>query len=211
MKLRAFLFTLISLLTLPAFSQTGPGGSNYPLTGAYVLTAPSGTCTGQTIEYVLVAGTVYTCQAGTWAELGGGGASGTVTAVVAGAGLAGGTITHTGTISLGDPNSQTITAQATAIAIPDNRDLHVYLNYTPTGASFNALPDGTVDGQMLFVSAAPADGSAAHTWNLDVPDGDNFSGVHIDGTAAAPPLGVTLMWIGGAWTAVDAPATTTFN
>ena len=45
--------------------------------------APSGSCSSPTISYVVYpAGTLYTCQNGTWAQVsGGGGGSGTVTSV----------------------------------------------------------------------------------------------------------------------------------
>src|ERR1017187_7274125 len=63
-----------------AFGQ----GSNYPISGIYVLSAPSGSCSGNVLEYVLVSGTIYSCQNGTWAQAGSGG-SGTVTVVSSGA------------------------------------------------------------------------------------------------------------------------------
>ena len=62
---------LLLLLVLPAAAQTvGPGWVNY------VTSAPSGACSnGEPLRSVIGLGTVYSCQSGTWAQVGGGAAS----------------------------------------------------------------------------------------------------------------------------------------
>lgn len=67
---------LLILSALFASAAFGQGGSGIP----QVLVAPSGACPGGNIAMLIPAGTIYTCQNGTWGALsGGGGGSGTVT------------------------------------------------------------------------------------------------------------------------------------
>lgn len=86
---------LVLLLAASAFAQFE---APYVI---YVTVAPSGACTSdQLMRVVRGSGAVYTCQSLTWAAVaGGGGGSGTVTQVNTGAGLTGGPITTSGTIS----------------------------------------------------------------------------------------------------------------
>jgi hypothetical protein len=59
-----------------AFSQTGPGTSNYGRGILYVTVAPSGSCASSaTIQYDYLTGTIYVCQNGVWTVSGGGVAS----------------------------------------------------------------------------------------------------------------------------------------
>lgn len=93
------LLLLALLLLLSNFGQTQTTGPGFVI---YVGSAPSGTCSsGAYQEDVIGLGTVYTCQSGTWTQIsGGGGGSGTVTSVICGTNLDGGTITTTGTCSV---------------------------------------------------------------------------------------------------------------
>jgi hypothetical protein len=70
---------LLLLLSCPLLAQTVQSG--YVI---YVTSAPSGSCSqNNRVRVVMGAGTVYTCQSGTWATVGGGGGgSGTVTSVL---------------------------------------------------------------------------------------------------------------------------------
>lgn len=79
--LRRFLISVLAaLLSASLYAQTGSGGGNYPIAGTYVISAPSGACATNVIEYVLTLGTLYSCQSGTWAQVtGGGGGSGVTT------------------------------------------------------------------------------------------------------------------------------------
>jgi hypothetical protein len=84
----------LALLLLPAMASaqvSGPGFVNY------VTSAPSGACSSNSqVQIVYGPGTIYACQSGIWANAGSGG-TGTVTSVICGTGLTGGTITTTGT------------------------------------------------------------------------------------------------------------------
>lgn len=144
---------------------------------------------------------------------GGGGGGGGVTSITADGGLTGGTITSTGTISLAGPNFQRITAQTTAIGIPDGRDLHVYLDYIPTVASANTLGNGQLSGQMAYIACNPGVGGGIAPWTIPVTNADSFSLVTLDKNGGAPPIGVILMWDSneGVWTVISATVGVSFT
>lgn len=74
--MKRLLWLLLLLAPSLQAQVVGPGFVNY------VTSAPSGACSqGAPMQVVMGLGTVYTCQSGTWATVGGGGA-GTVTSVL---------------------------------------------------------------------------------------------------------------------------------
>jgi trimeric autotransporter adhesin len=114
----------------------------------YVWSVPSGSC-GQNaqLEQVVGAGTVYTCQSGTWAQVSGGG-SGTITGVTAGTGLSGGGTSGTVTVNLTTPvtaaNGGTGVANTATLTLGTSNQNWATLgtgivkNTTTTGALTNA-------------------------------------------------------------------------
>ncbi len=75
MKKLLLLLVLLAMSLAMQAQVVGPGWVNY------VTSAPSGACSqGEPLRSVIGLGTVYSCQSGTWATVGGGG-SGTVTSV----------------------------------------------------------------------------------------------------------------------------------
>jgi hypothetical protein len=91
MKNRLLYLALLLSPMLASAQVSGPGFVNY------VTSAPSGACSSNSqVQIVYGPGTIYACQSGTWANAGSGG-TGTVTSVICGNGLTGGTITTTGT------------------------------------------------------------------------------------------------------------------
>lgn len=76
---------------------------------------------------------------------------------------------------------------------------NVYLNYAPARADNNNLPDGTVLGQIVNISANTT--YAAHTWGITA-DGDNWTNIALLNTQYA--AGVTLIWTSEGWSAVSA-------
>ncbi len=86
---------LFLILAFAMLSKIGHAQAGYIY---YVNTAPSGTCSkGSYQENVFGAGTIYSCQNGTWAQVGS--ASGSVTSIATTSPITGGTITGTGTIA----------------------------------------------------------------------------------------------------------------
>ena len=102
--MRKLLFLL--LLPLAAFGQP----SNQSI--IIVTTTPSGSCTnGLPLEYLLSTGHVYSCQAGTWTDISGGGGTGSVTSVAqtvpSWLSVAGSPITTSGTLAITAATGQT--------------------------------------------------------------------------------------------------------
>lgn len=116
--IKKVLFGIIAFLAVRCSAQVGPG---YLF---YVQTAPSGACSSsQGPQYVLGSGLLYTCQSGTWAQVGGGG-SGTVTNV---------TFTGDGTVLSSTP-SAAVTTSGTLQAALANAGAGTVLN-NATGTS----------------------------------------------------------------------------
>ncbi len=75
--MKRLLWSVLFWTSLATAQVVGPGFVNY------VTSAPSGACSqGSQMRVVLGSGSVYTCQSGTWAQVGGAGGSGTVTSVL---------------------------------------------------------------------------------------------------------------------------------
>lgn len=171
----------------------------------YVFSAPSGTCSQNALQQnVMGVGTVYTCQNGTWAQVGGGGGavssvfgrSGAVVAVsgdytvaqVTGAApLASPTFTTPtlGVATATSINKMTITAPATGstLAVADGKTATISntLTFTGTDASSVAFgAGGTVAYTANNLSAFAATTSAQF---LGVLSDETGTGVAVFGTA----------------------------
>src|ERR1017187_1531836 len=147
-----------------AFGQ----GSNYPISGIYVLSAPSGSCSGNVLEYVLVSGTIYSCQNGTWAQAGSGG-SGTVTVVSSGA--LGNTqlVTGGGTTTLQTACATCTLSSGGALSLPADATI----NGATVGLGGGAVASSTVVGYVALANNTGAYNTALGWGALNV----NTSGI----------------------------------
>lgn len=122
-----------------------------------------------------------------WAS-GAGGGSGTVTSIVAGAGLTGGTITSTGTIALAttglalDQTQSAITADTDGATITCALNLTNWHTVTLGGNRTLAVSGGVTGQQFTIVLVQDGSGSRTVTW---------FSGIKWAG-GSAPTLTTTI-------------------
>lgn len=141
--MKKFLAFLLFLFTLPAWSQVV---GNYNV--QYVLTAPSGACAQSAVmQVVMGSGAVYTCQSGTWATVGGGGGSGTVTGVLG---------TANQITSDGSSTTPTLSIPSTFVAPGTIRATTSLASGANGGTSGSVLLNGGTSGQLSLSTGGTA-------------------------------------------------------
>lgn len=114
----------------PSYAQVIVGNYNVQ----YVVVAPSGTCNQQSpLQLVISTGVLYSCQAGVWGTVGGGGGSGTVTSV---------TFTGDGTVLSSTPSAPVTTSGTLTASLLTQSANTVFGNFTGSTAAptFSATP-----------------------------------------------------------------------
>lgn len=172
------LILLAYLWTMAAAAQVvGPGFVNY------VTSAPSGACSqGAPMQVVMGLGTVYTCQSGTWATVGGGGA-GTVTSVL-------GTTNQIN--SDGSTTTPTLSLSSTIIA-PGTVTVSIAGAASTPGLTVSGAPFTGGSGTTTFPQVYINSGAATTTFStsgtalgINAPSGfaGNFFDLHLNGGAS---------------------------
>lgn len=174
--MKRLLLVVLFWTCLASAQVVGPGFVNY------VTSAPSGSCSqGEPQRNVMGVGTIYTCQNGTWAQISGGGGSGTVTGV-------NGTTnqinsdgsTTTPTLSL----SGTIVLPGTLSAAANGASSAAAVTLSGTGF----VGTGTTSVPLFYLNAGTAPttwstGSGGTPFGINAPSGfaGNFIDFHLNG------------------------------
>lgn len=138
-----------AFLLLGSFAHTqSSGGAKSTTSSASGAPSPS-TCSGTNSYYVNTAnGNLYDCPSGTW-TLVSSGATGTVTSIIAGAGLNGGTVTTSGTFSLALPGT------LNAITYDNGAGALAELSSPLTNCSWQVIFNVTASASVAPTTACP--------------------------------------------------------
>lgn len=132
---------------------------------------PSGACTSGSLYTVIGTGALYSCDAGSWALVSGGGGSGTVTSIATTGPITGGTITTTGTIGCATCTTAAVALTTGQVVLGAGSQTEAVLAAPtpPTGVSDYVINDGT-NPTTYAVPGVPIDARTTTTETITSSD-----------------------------------------